>query len=65
MNTLNYSPNLLKLVTMIGMGRVIQRTPHIAHRDPAIKKIQNTINQKSWMQLQILWINYEYELSQI
>ena len=49
---------------MIGMGRVIQRTPHIAHRDPGIKKIRNTINQKGCMQLLILWINYEYELSQ-
>ena len=25
---------LLKLVTMIGMGRVMQRTPQMAHNDP-------------------------------
>jgi hypothetical protein len=26
-------PNLLKLATMMGMGRVIQRTPQMAHSE--------------------------------
>ena len=26
--------NLLKFATIIGMGRVMQRTPQMAHRDP-------------------------------
>ena len=34
-NSYCYRSNyLLKFATMIGIGRVIQRTPHIAHKDP-------------------------------
>ena len=31
---LNYFPDLLKLATMMGIGRVIQRTPQMAQREP-------------------------------
>ena len=34
-----YSSNLLKLVTIMGMGRVMQRTPHMAQREPEKKDL--------------------------
>ena len=36
---LKYSSNLLKLVTIMGMGRVMQRTPHMAQREPGKKDL--------------------------